>query len=290
MQFFIAREHNLFISDLFRILMKKIAIFIFVISLIIFTNSVMAIQTCEIYDDFSTGNLNLTKWTEVGGSDINNLFTAQHFVNETELAFHTAQLTEADRGSNIRFNRNFSEGDVIRYKVNYQSGSGNVLSRLFVNEQAGDTGLQTPECEGQGFATGGAIGYFNGLSCVGQNVKGIYHIEIVFNNNSTDVNFTDPNNNTISYTPIFYVNPPYTVMFGTRAGNNGIVHMDYDDVVICSDDKEEESSLEDRIEGLEERVNELESRVGILEVFIGKIKELLNKLLNDAKVNWNSDI
>ena len=215
--------------------MEKWKILVFGIFILFLSfDTVSALQFCRVYDNFNSRNLNPARWTEIGGSDINNLFTDEHFVDKVRGVYHTAQLELGDRASSIKLNRLFNPGETLEYEVYYQSGEGNVLSRLFINGQAGDTGLQTPSCEGQGFATGGSIGYWNGLSCVGQNTYGLYHIKMTFNNNSVDVNFKDPNNNVISYTPILYINSPYSVTVGTRTGHNGITHIDYDNFVVCS--------------------------------------------------------
>lgn len=214
--------------------MDKLSIsvsFIFIMVFLITITS--AIQVCETYDDFSSNNLDATKWIET------TMTIDEHFIDGVEGAYHTAQLNPADREVTLRSLRNFIAGETFEYDVNYQSGSGNVLSRIIVNSMTGDTGLQTSECEGQRFATGGAVGFWNGLSCVGESINGLYHIKVSFFDNHVDTIFTDPKGNVISYEPIFSPTlSPYIVEIQTRTGHNGIVHIDYDNFVICREGKE----------------------------------------------------
>ncbi len=183
-----------------------------------------------IYDDFSKG-LDTTKWVESGTLD-------QYFVDSEKSVYHTAQLTPADGQATLKILREFKAGETIEYDVNYLENSGNSLSRIIINEQAGDAGLQTSSCEGQGFATGGAIGYWNGLSCVGQSVNGLYHVKVDFLDDHVDVAFRDPNGNVVAYSPIFsQTTPPYIAEIQTRTGQNGIVHMDYDNFIVTTNKK-----------------------------------------------------
>ena len=216
---------------------KKIFAFEFLVFITLaILGNVNAITLCKTYDDFSSVSLNSSKWLEIPGSDINSLFVDEHYVNSTEGRYHTTQLSESDRGVTLQIrNHNFSAGETLEYDVYYNSGSGNVLSRINVNSLWGDTGLQTPACDGQGFATGGAVGYWNGVSCVGQDLKGKYHVKISFFNDSINVNFTNPNNAVIAYSPVFYSSQPFTVGVSTRTGHDGVTHMDYDNFAVCSE-------------------------------------------------------
>ena len=181
-----------------------------------------------IYDDFSSGTLDTSRWEERGSLD-------EHYVNSEEGSYHTAQLAEADKEATLGLLRDFKAGESLEYNVNYRECSGNILGRIIINKQAGDTGLQTPQCEGQGFATGGAVGFWNGLSCVGQSINGLYHVKIDFFDEHVDATFTDPNGNIITYSPIFSQTiAPYTVEMQTRTGHNGIAHIDYDNFILTT--------------------------------------------------------
>jgi len=194
----------------------------------------------ELYDSFSGTILDNTKWVEENlQAELN-----EHYIDTVTQTYHQAAIgITGDRETSLTLTRRFNASETLDYDVYYNSGSGNLLSRVWINDRPGDggdvetsaCGPYTPELT---FATGGAIGYWNGVSCIGQDVKGKYHIRIEFQENSVNVIFIDPNNNVIGYTPIYSMSvPPFKIAISTRTGHNGIGHIDYDNFIINKDYK-----------------------------------------------------
>ena len=109
--------------------MKKLLILYLVVFLSL-AGFVNAIQSCKTYDDFSNG-LNLSKWEEIPGSDVNSLFVDEHYVamGEQDVPYHTAQNSPADKGATLRIkNKSLLSGNIAEYDVKYYAGSGNRIS------------------------------------------------------------------------------------------------------------------------------------------------------------------
>lgn len=228
--------------------MKKIIIpYLALLLLLPFVN---AEQSCQTYDDFSAG-LNLNKWEEIGGSDVNSLFVDEHYVSgEDNMPYHTSQNSSADRGVTLRVkNKTFVPEDIIEYDINYISGSDNRISVV--------------ELDGN-YKWLGLIGFWNGIQ-VGGNNFGIYHFKTKFDSLGADVNITKPDNSVVTQR-LDSATSEHTFGFGTRTGHDGLVHMDYDNVVICS----------------EQNINEtpnLEERLNLLEIIVNSLKEMINNLI-----------
>ncbi len=169
-----------------------------------------------IYDDFSGTTLNPLLWMEnaSGGGIID-----EHFLsNENGGVYHTAQITPADKGVTLTIiNYTFVAPKTVEFDLNYISGSGNRCSYLEINGQTHNY------C---------AVGYWNGVQ-VGGNEFGTYHFNIDFKQSIIDVSVMAPNGTYFNIQPFPpFTSPNYTFGFGTRTGNDGIVHMDYDNVEI----------------------------------------------------------
>ena len=76
----------------------------------------------------------------------------------------------------------------------------------------------------------------------------------------------NPDNLTLTNT-----NGNYSLYIGSFSGSNGMVHMNYDNFILCSG-QEESSDLEARLTALENKVDELEDRINLLDTMINRIK------------------
>ncbi len=171
-----------------------------------------------LYDDFSSGVLNTAKWLETPGGFFNKNFTDEHLVDPKTERYHTAQLTQADRGVTLTMkDKLFKAGDSISYNIFYVNGSGNRFSYLNIDGKTKYYGI---------------IGYFNG-NMPGGNVFGKYKVKVTFTNNGQDVYVTDPSGNNLKI-DAFPSQPGkyHTFGFGTATWENGLVNMDYDNVYL----------------------------------------------------------
>ncbi|MBI4155060.1 hypothetical protein HY498_03175 [Candidatus Woesearchaeota archaeon] len=238
--------------------------------LFVILNSFYVLGATEVYDDFSSGGLDINKWNEIPGSDINNLFIDEHYVDTINEVYHTIQLTPEDRAITLEIkNRTFASGDIIEYDVNYIDGSGNRISRINV-----DNILIS------------IFGFWNSVDDGGVgNDFGRYHIKITFTEEGANPEITLPNG--IIKTTRGNLSSPsleHTFGFQTRTGHNGIVHMDYDNVVIIT--TEPEPNLEERVEELENRVNELEEKAEEHESLLQKIIDFIKQLPEGLSKKW----
>ncbi|MBI2628621.1 hypothetical protein HYW74_00885 [Candidatus Pacearchaeota archaeon] len=232
--------------------MEKYLIISLLITLSIF--SVSATQVCETYDNFSSESLNTNKWIEIdGGLD-------EFGVNESEGVYHTAQFNQSDKRVTLQVNRIFIPGDIIEYDVNYINGSGNRRHTINVDGISDSWSL---------------FGFWNTISDGGVgNDFGLYHIKINFTEQGVSDKIILPNGTIVFTIPDGKLpSPGSNHSFGlvTSTGHNGIVHMDYDNVVICLE-QQEPTDLEVRLTELEGRVNELEDKINLLEELINNLK------------------
>lgn len=195
---------------------------------------------CVVYDDFTTPPLDMDKWNEVVATDMGQGQTLEmvdeHYVIDG--IYHTAQVMpqqggtgRKDRGIGLVVtNHIFQYGDTIEYDVNYISGEGNRQSTMMLNGDAYSATL---------------IGYWNGIHPDGSNEYGIHHIKLTFlGYEGVEVEIVRPNGDINTWTQIYskwgtYPSEEYTFGIVTRTGHNGLVHMDYDNVVICINNTEE---------------------------------------------------
>jgi len=220
------------------------------ISIIFLINLVNATQTCQIYDDFSSQSLDTNKW------DVRQDYEGWPFTNEYGLDtnsqnFHTKQNNVGGAGTFLVPTHKFSTGESFEYDINYNSGSGNRVSMLLVNN----------------VNRMGIVGYWNGPE---NSDFGTYHVEMTFGDGFIDQIIRSPDGTESNRHDLIGLNENHELYIGVRTGHNGLVDIDYDNFRICNE--EEEPSLEKRVEVLEQKVEELENRVSILEVLIDKIK------------------
>jgi hypothetical protein len=179
---------------------------------------------CFIYDDFSSGNLNASKWFEYTGFKVNS-FTDEHFVN-TE-GYHVKQNVGGDRETNLMPKREFIANELFYYEITYKGGSGNHFSQPLINGNYPPSQLET--CSASGGC--GPIGYWNGIPDLGMQ-NGTYKIKYEFSSHEVKMTALRPDNVVIVNT--FTGNPaPYNLTVNTHTGNNGLMHVDYDNFIIC---------------------------------------------------------
>ena len=227
---------------------------------ILLVGLVSAVQVCQTYDNFSSGVLDNSKFTELPGSDLNNDLTDEHLVQNG--VYHTAQLTEADKRTLLLLLKNFSVGDMLEYDVNYVNGSGNRESSVKIDDSVYSI-----------------LAFWNSIEDAGVgNDFGLYHVKINFTEQGLTDEITLPNG-TLVFTrpdgilPSLGLNHTFGVI--TRTGSNGIVNMDYDNFVICTE-QEQNQDIEQRLTDLENRVNNLENHVSVLESLVNRIKRYFN--------------
>lgn len=224
-----------------------------------------------VYDDFSGEELNLTLWSVEGDMD-------EYYLDVVEENYHTAQLTPEDRYVILTMlGYNFVEGDVVEYDLDYVSGEGNRMTNIIID------GIQLNQYVG-------LLGYWNEPQ-QGGNDFGSHHFRVEFIENGVDIFITKPNNETIQIIQLPQITgTSHTFGIGTRTGNNGIVHMDYDNFVISSEPTIEErvEILEQQVEYLTEQVNILEEgqeeqneRLNLLEIIVDEIQESLNNFIEE---------
>ncbi len=177
-----------------------------------------------LYDDFSSGSLNSTKWTEL---QIDGWpFPDQHYVNTTTQKYHFAQNSATPRGAGIKLNRTFLPGEKISYEVYFDLSQNGGVSGCFINgvhcTLSGVVPNPTPN------PGSGAIGYWNGLSDVGS-VTGLYKITQEFNQNNITQTIIRPDNSIIQHT-YNSVSYPATFMIMSQTDSNGLMMTDFDNV------------------------------------------------------------
>ena len=109
-----------------------------------------------------------------------------------------------------------------------------------------------------------------------------------------DVNITKPDS-TVVTKRFDSVASEHTFGFGTRTGHNGLVHIDYDNVIVCSKQDINETLILDRLNLLEIIVNSLKDMINsligmvgnhtlLLENHEGRIDNLTEEINNNTKV------
>lgn len=257
-------------------IMKAKLFLIFLTIMVCGATSVLA----ETYDDFSGSTLDTSLWTETTQGTAFD----EYGLDTSAQNYHTAQLsaTGGDRESILEMTEEFSEGDAVSYDVTYQTGSGNIISRLYINEQYLDTILT----EGSGsYATSGDIGYWNGDSEVG-NTYGTYEVAVKFTSDGAIFDITRPDLSTWTGSATG-ISEPYSFGVATHTGHDGSGEFDYDNFDVTypetEETTEEEDDLEDRVIALEATVEELEAELDeqqtLLDELEGDIEYMKIKLL-----------
>lgn len=200
--------------------MKKI-LFIIIFLLI---QTVSALNNCTLYDDFSSGNLDNTKW------EIRQDIEGQPFMDEYRVItknnnsfFHTKQNEIVDKRVALVPTYNFTAGETLSYTVKYISGSGNNGHILL---------LTTTEFPNGDYIRAGLIGYNNGQDVI--NETGKYHIKIKILDNRLDLKIIAPSGKVINNSAVLSnPNAKYKLYVESWTGHNGLTHIDYDNFKIC---------------------------------------------------------
>lgn len=183
-----------------------------------------------VYDDFSGGSLDLTKWTIEPVRDIPwaTGYPSEYYLDSGNENYHTAQLTQSNRQFIMSMNRLLQTGETLEYDVYCDSGSGNRVSSAYYNGNS-MTGLVSAE---YGRHHCGAIGYWDQVMSIG-NGFGLYHFKISFFNDNFQINVTRPDGSVWS-AHIHGITSPYKFEIESRSGHNGLFHIDYDNFVITT--------------------------------------------------------
>lgn len=177
----------------------------------------------ELYDDFSSGSLDTTKWVE----STSLTFTDDHFVDPKEEVYHIAQYTPSDRDTILTLTRQFFPGETLEHDIIYRSGSGNQQTQLMINNGLNYT--YADECSTPSPGCGG-VGHWNGDTDVGVQI-GTYHRHYEFFDDHILMATTRPDSTTITHN-IINISQPYAIGFTTHTGNNGIMHFDFDNFYV----------------------------------------------------------
>ena len=255
----------------------KILLGIFLLSVLITTIS--AAQVCEIYDDFSSQTLNTDKWEELIGKSTAEDWLDEHYIDTTNQNYHTSQLSQADRGVELKALHTFQAGETLEFDLIYNYGSGNHWGCAFWDETSSwNYGLT-------------CIGHWNEINANNGNY-GTYHYKAEFQNNGINITRTLPD---LSVENWFYSNieTPYTFSVVSKTGHNGLLHFDYDNFKICTEEQEPpevdyytKEEVDEKLSELEQKVEELENRTSLLESIIDKIVEFIKGLPRGLRKHW----
>jgi len=175
-----------------------------------------------LYDDFSSGALDSSKWTE-------SLFNGPPFPEfhaVSSEAYNVYQTSVGDTTIILSPNRQFASGDVFQFDLTYNSGSGNnSVNFLLNNAYIPNVDPQTTPLPGSG-----TIGYWNGLPDTG-NALGTYTIKESFFSDRVEQTITRPDSTTIShvYSGASY---PYTFGINPHTGDNGTMNFSIDNAYL----------------------------------------------------------
>ncbi len=200
--------------------MKKYVILgVLVISLL----TLVAAQSCKVYDDFSSPTLNISKW-EIRQDVAEYPLTNEYWVDGNLKNFHIQQSIIERQAPNQKHTyifpkRKFTTGDVLEYDINLISKEGSYMQMVLLT---GDQYIRV-----------GIFGWWSN-SIQGYNELGTSHIKIEFQENNFHLERTTPSNITlIDNLALTNSNGEYELYVGGGIGDNGKVHMDFDNFELC---------------------------------------------------------
>ncbi|GEM_PF-3082844 len=261
--------------------MKKCILFITIFLLGIISVSAGA----QVWDDFSGSVLDTNKWT-IEHSNAQEAASAR-FLDESLIDtgsknYHNAQVQARDAATVLSVKRDFQVGESVELDIFYNSGSGNQEVKPVINGVPLDLRMGPDGYNCGGCATSGDIGYWNGVSQVG-NQLGTWHLTVNFlSGGQAKVIFKRPDSTTFEYTTSQVT---YPAKFGMEVltGGNGLIHADYDNVLIsgptitppspAQNVSAEIEMLKKQIVDLTSQVNALTTRVGLQDQEIIKLKD-----------------
>ncbi len=188
-------------------------------------------QSCFLYDDFSSGNLNANKWSEHQDPE-GQPFMGEHFVDTVLLNYHTQNIGTHDQRVVLNLiSHTFLPGDKLTYKVNNVAGSGTRGAFIYVNGgPANRIGGLPPGCD---------------LN-VDLDKVGTHRLELNFHTSGINVTLLAPDNSTRTCSiPITTWNyggniyssaPPWNIGVESfkGSGSGDTIHVDFDDFRICA--------------------------------------------------------
>ena len=217
---------------------------------------ISASQVCQVYDDFSFGSLDISRWDirqDVEGQPL----MEEYWIDPNLENFHTQQNAIGDRRVYLVPKHNFTTGDSLEYDFDVISKEGNYMQ---MNLLTGDQYIRV-----------GIMGFINGVQ--GYDESGVSHIKIEFQENNLHLERTSPSNVIlIDNLPLTNANGTYELYIGSVFTNSG--HIDYDNFKLC--EEQEELSCEVQL-------NELKERVSFLESLVERLQNYLWFLKNPAK-------
>ncbi|MFH1444912.1 MAG: LamG domain-containing protein [Nanoarchaeota archaeon] len=213
--------------------MKQPIIALFIASIFLISFSISVSAETIVYDDFSGDEMDLGKWHIKCGFSIYPC-PDEYYLDTSEEVYHIAQLGSGESRLILTMtNYSFSD-EKLEYDVNYVSGSGNRMQHTYIDEKSLESYMQ----EQYGCSYCGGIGYWNNPMSIG-NDFGIYHYEISFTETGIDVAVTRPDSSVWTTTVDIdqtSLEPPYEIGVMSATGHNGIMHFDYDNVVITTEE------------------------------------------------------
>jgi len=219
---------------------------------------------CQVYDDFSSGVLNSSKW-EIRQDVEGQPFTDEYWVDSGLQNFHTQQNTIGDRRVYLAPKHNFTTGDILEYDFNVISKENSYMQMdLLIGDQ---------------YIRVGIMGYIGGVQ--GYDELGISHIKIEFQENNFHLERTTPSNVTlIGNLPLTNANGSYELYIGSVFTNPS--HIDFDNFKLCAEVTE--LTLKERIGILESWKQIIEgwriSVIGALAILTSEISELTARIDN----------
>lgn len=177
-----------------------------------------------MYDDFSSGILDVTKWSE--SQFQGHPFVDEHFVNGSSQTYIARVNSVGDKEVLLTPTREFVSGESLLYDLIYNSGSGNHLSQVLID------GNYPPETIPQITPNpgSGTIGFWNGIPDVG-NTLGTYQIRQDFHPDRIEQTVIRPDGSSISHSYKSVIEP-YTFSINLHTGGNGLMNYEIDNVRI----------------------------------------------------------
>lgn len=187
--------------------MKKSLLFVLGLVLLSFADALGPV----LYDDFSSGQLNMSKWEirqDVEGQPMMDKYKVSF--ERGNFVFHTEQIRIGDRRVYLFPKINFTTGDSIEYDNNLVSREGNHAQMVLL------TGDQYIRIGMRGTDAG-----FDEL--------GWAHMKLTFLPNLLVVERWTPSGQRLyDELHLSRENGTYQLYIGSYSGHNGRVHMDYD--------------------------------------------------------------
>ncbi len=234
-----------------------LGIFIFLL-----TGFASAAQICETYDGFESGSLDTIKWEVRQDIEGQSLMDEYGVIDEEgNFAFHTKQNSAGDRRVYLFPKKQFTTGDSIEYDANLISREGTYAQMVLLT---GDQSIRI-----------GMRGTDAGFDEIG-----MAHMKLIFQENNLAIERKTPLGNLlIDNLALTNTNGTYELYIGSFSGSNGIVHIDYDNFVLCREEIFEEPNLEKRIAVLEQKVEDLEHKNEELDNRVSSLEKLVRKII-----------